>query len=87
MLAFGRPQLVGTTLIVANVVALAAIAALAATLIADYGGNPATAVLVLLVPGYLMLTINVVAEPLLVALILLAYVLDRHGARDARACA
>jgi hypothetical protein len=79
VLAFGQPHLVGTTLILVNVVALAAVPALAAMLIGEYGGNPVRAVLVLLVPGLLLLTINVVAEPLLIATILLAYLLDRRG--------
>jgi hypothetical protein len=81
VLAFGQPQLVGSGLIAVNVLALAAVAGLSAVLIAEYGGHPATAVWVLLVPGLLPLTMNVVAEPLLVALILLAYVLDRRGRR------
>jgi hypothetical protein len=81
LLAFGQPQLVGGTMIAVNVVALAAVAALSAMVIEEYGGNPATAVWVLLVPGLLPLTMNVVAEPLLVALILLAYLLDRRGQR------
>jgi hypothetical protein len=81
VLAFGQPALVGSGLIAVNVVALAAVAGLSALLIAEYGGHPATAVWVLLVPGLLPLTMNVVAEPLLVALILLAYVLDRRRQR------
>jgi hypothetical protein len=80
-LALGQPPLVGTSLVVVNVVALAAVAGLSAMLIAEYGGHPATAVWVLLVPGLLPLSMNVVAEPLLVALILAAYVLDRRGQR------
>jgi hypothetical protein len=36
-------------------------------------------VLELLVPGLLVLTVNVVAEPLLIATVLLAFVLDRRG--------
>ncbi len=79
VLAFGQPHLVGSGLIAVNVVAIAAVAGLSAMLIAEYGGHPATAVWVLLVPGLLPLTINVVAEPLLVALVLLAYLLDRRG--------
>ncbi len=81
LLAAGQPQLVGSTLIAVNVVAIAAVAGLAALLIEEYGGHPATAVWVLLVPGLLPLTMNVVAEPLMVALILLAYLFDHQGHR------
>ena len=44
LLAAGQPQLVGSTLIAVNVVAIAAVAGLAALLIEEYGGHPATAV-------------------------------------------
>ena len=79
VLACGQPHLVGPTLLVVNVFALAAVPALSAVLIDEYGGNPVRAVIVLLVPGLLVLTVNVVAEPLLIATILFAYVLDRSG--------
>src|SRR5258708_4033026 len=78
VLALGHPGWVGITLIAVNVVAIAAIPGLAATLLDGYDVPPVLGLLVLLAPGLLVLIENVVAEPLLIALILFAYQLDQR---------
>ena len=86
LLALGHPGWVGVTLIAVNLVAIAAIPGLAATLLDGYDVPPVAGLVVLLVPGLLVLIKNVVAEPFLVALILLAYVLDQRERRGAAKC-
>jgi hypothetical protein len=86
LLAFGRPGLVGWTLIGVNLAALIAIPGLAALLLIEYGAPPAAAAFVLVVPDLLFLYGSVVAEPLLIALLLLAFVLDARGYRRSTIC-
>ncbi|MDQ1508875.1 MAG: hypothetical protein QOG50_719 [Actinomycetota bacterium] len=81
LLAFGRPGLVGWTLIGVNLAALTAIPGLAALLLAEHRGAPVGAAFILVLPPYVLLYGSVVSDPLLIALLLLAYLLD---ARDHR---
>jgi hypothetical protein len=79
LLAFGRPGLVGGTLIAVNVAALTAIPGLAALLLDDNGAPPAAAAAVIALPSFLLLYGNVESEPLVIALLLLACLLDGRG--------
>jgi hypothetical protein len=79
ILALGRPGLVGWTMIGINLAALSAIPALMATTLADYDAPPAAAGFVFALPGFLLLYGNVVSDPLVIALVLTAYLLDRRG--------
>jgi hypothetical protein len=79
--AFGRTGAVGTAMIWVNVAAIAAIPGLAATLLEAYDGPGVGAAIVGLAAGLFALYHDPVAEPLMIALIVLAYVLDAHGQR------
>jgi hypothetical protein len=81
LLAFGRPGLVGWTLIGVNLAALAAIPGLAALLLAEHRAPPMGAAFIFLLPPFVLLYGIVVSEPLLLALLLFAYVLDARGRR------
>lgn len=81
VLAFGQPGLVGWTLIGVNLVALAAIPGLAALLLSEHCGAPFGAACILVLPPFVLLYGSVVAEPLLIALLLGAYLFDVHGRR------
>ncbi|MGO9874275.1 MAG: hypothetical protein ACLPVY_10790 [Acidimicrobiia bacterium] len=81
LFAFGRPGAVGSTLIWVNVAAIAAIPGLAATLLEGYDSPGVAGAIVVLAAGLFALSRDPVAEPLMIALIVLAYVLDAHGGR------
>ncbi len=81
LLALGRPQLVGWALIVVNVAALAAIPGLAATLLEDSRVTGAAGAVVFVAAGVFTLYRDPVADPLMISLLLLAYVLDGRGLR------
>jgi hypothetical protein len=83
ILAFGRPGLVGWTLIGVNLVALAAIPGLAACFLAEHRAPPAAAALVLILPAFILLYGSVLSDPLVIALLLLAFVLDARSHRRA----
>jgi hypothetical protein len=81
LFAFGRPGLVDWTLIAVSVAAIAAVPGLAATLLDD-NGVPAVYGAVALIPVSLYtLYRDPVADPLMIALILFAFVLDGRGRR------
>jgi hypothetical protein len=86
LLALGRSGWVTWSLIGIQVASIAAIPGLAATLLDDYDAPPIGGAVVLLVPGLLIVYDKVFADPLLIALILLAYLLDARG-RPKRALA
>jgi hypothetical protein len=81
LLAFGQPGLVGWTLIGLNLAALTAIPGLAALLLAEHRGAPIGAALIFVLPPFVLLYGSVVSDPLLIALLLLAYLLDARGHR------
>jgi len=81
LFAFGRTGAVGSTLIWVNVAAIAAIPGLAATLLDSYGRPGVAGAIVGLAAGLFALYRDPVAEPLMIALIVLAYVFDAHGRR------
>ena len=81
LLALGRPGLVHWTLIGVNVAAIAAVPGLAATLLDQYGVPAAYGAVVLLPAPLYALYRDPVADPLIIALILLAFVLDGRGSR------
>jgi hypothetical protein len=83
LLAFGRPALVGWTLIGVNIAALAAIPGLAACFLAEHRAPPAAAALVLVLPAFILLYGSVLSDPLVIALLLLAFVLDARSHRGA----
>ena len=83
LLALGRPAWVGWSLIVISVVSIASIPGIAAVLLADLGAPPASAAVVLAAPGLLLNYGHPYADPLLVALLLLACVLEGRGRRSA----
>jgi hypothetical protein len=79
--AGGRPSLVSWSLIAISIAALAAIPGIAALLLMRYGFSPIGGAVVLLVPGVLAAFEYVFADPLMIALILLALVLDASQRR------
>ena len=81
LFAFGRPGAVGSTLIWVNVAAIAAIPGLAATLLEVYDRPGVAGTIVGLAAGLFALYCDPVAEPLMIALIVLAYLFDAHGRR------
>jgi hypothetical protein len=81
LLAFGQPALVGWTLIGINLVALTAIPGLAAIFLDESGASPSAAAFILVLPAFVVLYGNVFADPLLLALLLIVYVLDAHSYR------
>ena len=83
VLALGRQAWVGWSLVVISVASIAAIPGIAAVLLADLGAPPAAAAVVLLAPGLLLNYGHPYADPLLVALLLLACVLEGRGHRPA----
>jgi hypothetical protein len=89
-LAFGRAGLIPWTLVIVNLVSIAAVPGLAVVLADEYGAPPLVGAAVLCSP-LLFIRGVVEAEPLLITLILLAYVLEsrnqRRGALVTFACA
>jgi len=83
VLALGKPALVGWSLIAVYVASIAAVAGIAAVLLDDLGAPPLGAGLVLLAPGILLNYSHVYADPLLIALLLLACVFEGRGRRSA----
>src|SRR5260370_40020981 len=81
LLALGRPGLVGWTLIGVNLAAITAIPGLAALLLAEHRGAPIGAALIFVLPPFVLLYGSVVSDPLLIALLLLAFLLDARGHR------
>jgi hypothetical protein len=81
ILALGRPALVGWTLIAVNLVALAAIPGLAALLLDDDGAPPRAAGFIFVLPAFAVLFGNVFSDPLAIALLLIAYLLDQRAHR------
>lgn len=81
VLAFGRPGLVAWPLIAIQLGSIAAIPGLAATMLDDYGAPAIGGAAVLLAPGLLLIYNKVYADALLIALILLAYLLEARGKR------
>jgi hypothetical protein len=81
LLAFGRPGLVHWTLIAVNVAAIAAVPGLAATLLDEYGVPAAYGAVVFVPVALYALYADPVADPLMIALILFAFILDRRGRR------
>src|SRR5262245_29662051 len=79
--AAGRPSLVSWPLIAISIAALAAIPGIAALLLMRYGFSPTGGAVVLIVPGLLAAFEYVFADPLMIALILLALVLDASQER------
>jgi hypothetical protein len=83
----GRLGVVPTSLVVVNIVALAAVVALAVLYLGAVGRDPRFGLLVLLAPGLLLLYNRPYGDPLCVALVLAALVLDRKDHRGwAAAC-
>jgi hypothetical protein len=79
LFAFGRPALVAWTLIGINLGALTAIPGLASVLLDEYGAPPQAAAFILVLPAFVVLYGNVFSDPLLIVLLLLAFLLDaRH---------
>jgi len=81
LLAAGRPGLVGWTLIGVNLAALTAIPGLAALLLAEHRGAPIGAAFMFVLPPFVLLYGSVASDPLLIALLLLAFLLDARGHR------
>jgi hypothetical protein len=79
LLALGRSGWVTWSLIGIQVASIAAIPGLAAALLDEYGAPAIGGAVVLFVPGLLIVYDKVFADPLLIALILLAYLLDSRG--------
>jgi hypothetical protein len=79
VLSLGRPQLVPWWLITINVASIAAVPGLAAVLLDEYGAPPLGGAVVLLAPGLLLIRGVVFAEPLLICLVLLGYILEARG--------
>ncbi len=77
----GRPALVGWGMIAVNLVALTAIPGLAAVYLGDHRAPPAAAAFIFVLPAFVLLYGTVVADPLVIALILLAYILDGRSHR------
>jgi hypothetical protein len=72
---------VGWTLIGVNLAALTAIPGLAALLLAEHRGAPTGAAFIFVLPPFVLLYGSVVSDPLVIALLLLAYLLDARGRR------
>jgi hypothetical protein len=81
--AFGHASLVDATLASINLIAIAAIPALAILLMERYGAAPISGIAVLLAPGLLVLYDRAYAEPTLLAILLLAFLFDARGNRTA----
>ncbi len=81
LLAAGRPALVAWTLIGINLVALTAIPGLAAVLLDDHDAPPRAAAWILVLPAFVVLFGNVFSDPLVIALLLVAYLLERRSRR------
>ena len=81
VLTLGRPAWAGWGLIVVNLVALTAIPGLTAALLADHDAPPAAAAFVFVLPAFVLLYGTVVSDPLVIALILVAYLLDARSYR------
>jgi hypothetical protein len=81
LLAFGRPAMMGWTLIGINLAALTAIPGLAAVVLNDCESPPKAAAFILVLPAFAVLFGNVFSDPLVLALLLIVYLLDRHGHR------
>jgi len=79
LLALGNPSSVGWTMLVVNLAALTAIPGLAAVVLDDRGAPPAAAAFILVLPAFVLLYGTVLCDPLLIALILVAYILDGRG--------
>jgi len=79
--ALGRPAWVGWTLIGVYIASIAAIPGIAAVLLDDLGAPPVAAAATLIVPGLLLNFGHVYSDPLLIALLLLACVLEGRGRR------
>jgi hypothetical protein len=83
ILALGHPSWVGWTLIAVYIASIAAIPGIAAVLLDDLGAPPAAAAVALLAPGLLLNYGHVYADPLVIALLLLACVFEGRGRRSA----
>jgi hypothetical protein len=81
VLTLGRPPLAGWGMIAVNLAALTAIPGLAAVYLSDHRAPPVAAAFIFVLPAYVLLYGTVVSDPLLVALILGAYVLDGRSYR------
>ena len=81
LLALGRPAWVGWPPAVVSLGAIAAVPGLGAVVLSDLGAAPIAAAGVLLAPGLLFSSQHVYADPLAIALLLLACVLDGRGKR------
>jgi hypothetical protein len=81
VLTLGRPALVGWGMIAVNLAALTAIPGLVAVYLSDHRAPPIAAVFVFVLPGFLLLYGTVVSDPLVIALILTAYILDGRSYR------
>ena len=81
LLALGRPAWVGWSLVGVYIVSIAAIPGIAAVLLDDLGAPPAAGAVTLLAPGLLLNHGHVYADPLVIALLLFACVLDGRGRR------
>ena len=79
LLALGRPGLVGPMMIVVNVVTLTAIPGLAALLLAEHDAPPMAGAFVFALPAFVLLYGTIVSDALVVALMLLAYILDARS--------
>jgi hypothetical protein len=83
ILALGHPGWVGWSLIAVYIASIAAVPGIAAVLLDDLGAPPAAAAVVLLAPGLLLNYGHVYADPLVIALLLLASVFEGRGRRSA----
>jgi hypothetical protein len=81
--ALGRPSLVDPMLASLNLIAIAAVPAIAILLMDRYGAPPVTGITVLLAPGLLVLYDRAYAEPTLLAILLLAFLFEARNHRRA----
>ena len=83
LLALGRPAWVVWSMLGIYVASIAAIPGIAAVLLDDLGAPPGAGLVVLLAPGIMLNNGHVYADPLLIALLLLACVFEGRGRRPA----
>jgi hypothetical protein len=83
VLVLGRPGLVEWSMIGVYLASIAAIPGIAATLLDEYGAPPIGAAFVLLTPGLLLVPGLVYADPLQIAVILIACLLEARHKRGA----
>jgi hypothetical protein len=81
VLAGGQPGGIDVTLVLVNLAAIGAIVALAAQYLGDLDRDPLLGLLVLLAPGLILLLDRVYAEPLAIAFVLAALLVDERGRR------